>query len=108
MMVISLKIQQNIDLSQDVTLKNVDKTVKILISCYHATTETLISLKLLSNVNFMWFHVKAWQQECWFHLETSKMSISRSAQAKKRRFQAYIGLNVDFMLRCDSKDVDFT
>ena len=47
--VISLKIQQNNDLSQRVTLKNVDfslKPLKLLISGYHATAKTLISLNL--------------------------------------------------------------
>ena len=64
------------------TLKDVDfswKTLKLLISGYHATAKALILLKLQSNVNFTWFHVKAWQQGSWFHLKMRKLFNSHSA-----------------------------
>ena len=66
--VISLKIQQNIDLSQRVTLKNVEFRFSKPLKC--------------------WFNVKAWQRALLFHLKASKLVILRSAEAQKRPFQA--------------------
>ena len=71
----ALKIQQNIDLSQHVTLKNVDfswKPLKLLISSHRAITKTLLSPKLQSNVNLTRFHINAWQQGSWFHLKNEQ------------------------------------
>ena len=36
------------------------------------------------------------------------MSVSRNVKAQKCRFQVKKGLNVDFMLTHDGKDVDFS
>ena len=77
--VISLIIQQNIDVLQRVTLKSVDFRVKLLQNLYFM--QRVSSKTLISGQNRLecWFYVKAWRQGCWFDLKTNKIFISCSA-----------------------------
>jgi len=50
-------------------------------------TQRISSMMLISGLNRWkcWFQVNAWWQGCWFHLETSKMSISRSTYSTDQK-----------------------
>ena len=58
-------------------------------------------------LNLYHFTLKHDSKDVDFTYKQAKCSF-QAVQAQKRRFQAQIGLNVVFTVKCDHKDVDFT